>query len=86
MYTSGSKEPKFSTIKPIYIPTRDWPVLGVGLFLAKGPVGIWPILCSHSFSQLVLEVGLILKTVNVSAIFWGPIENRKYTGRFLGGH
>ena len=34
----------------------------------------------------IVEVGLVVKTVNVSAVFFGPAKYRKRTGRFLGGH
>ena len=53
MYTNGSKEPKFSIIKPTYFFARDWTILGAGLFLAKAPKGVGPILSSKCYKFLV---------------------------------
>ena len=47
MYTNSSKEPKFSIIKPACILAEDWPVLRVGLILAKAPKGVQPVLVQN---------------------------------------
>ena len=41
---------------------------------------------SSYLGKLDIEMGLVLKTVNVSAVFFSPAKNRKRIGRFFGPH